>query len=564
MKLLRFKIGSLPDNTQFRSLYSGFEVTFRDLGLESPQALDEFNPFCFAGLNGRGKSNVLEALATVFFHLECCVAKFLPRSYVAFSREVCPVDAFTVEYLIQRYNGSRSVDNFDRVRVEKKSGQIPCMYVSPYHESGPGTPISLEPVTDQEGNVVAAAPGKIYLPDRIIGYSSGENEILSLPFRKSRLINYDKYKEDFSHDRAFELPENSLIYVDAGMSQAVLLACLLFEDSKTTLDAFKNPLKIKDILSFRININLHKLQDENREPITGHVQPYIEILKKCATCYYEEKPQERNHYVGSLALDFYVNPATRTLFRKYFRTSFDFFRFFQVLYELNYHFIPESLKQDIYASKGIYHQEKLPEGTPDQHIFYFQNFYILKELGSKLPPAPLLLKEFSDGEHQFIHTMGICLMLQDQRSLLLLDEPETHFNPEWRSKFIQMLSRSLQACHNNNLLQDVIITSHSPFIVSDCKSDNVILFRPDPKGRPTAQKASTLNITTYGMSVNLLTTRIFEEKHTIGDYAMSKIAHYQYRLRNGEKRETILTEMNAEMGDSVEKLLLINEFWNKE
>jgi len=64
MKLLRLKV-----NVPFRSLAGGFEIVFLrewDYGRCS-----EFHPYCLAGLNGSGKSNVLEALAAIFYHIEC-------------------------------------------------------------------------------------------------------------------------------------------------------------------------------------------------------------------------------------------------------------------------------------------------------------------------------------------------------------------------------------------------------------------------------------------------------------------------------------------------------------
>ncbi len=73
-------------------------------------------------------------------------------------------------------------------------------------------------------------------------------------------------------------------------------------------------------------------------------------------------------------------------------------------------------------------------------------------------------------------------------------------------------------------------------------------------------KAAALHIKTYGMSVNLLTTRVFEEGQTIGDYALEKIRYYRCRLSKGERIENLLDEINRELGDSVEKLLLIHEF----
>lgn len=64
MKLLRLKL-----NVPFRSLSAGFEIYFLrewDYG-----RCFEFHPCCLAGRNGSGKSNVLEVLASIFYHMEC-------------------------------------------------------------------------------------------------------------------------------------------------------------------------------------------------------------------------------------------------------------------------------------------------------------------------------------------------------------------------------------------------------------------------------------------------------------------------------------------------------------
>lgn len=67
-----------------------------------------------------------------------------------------------------------------------------------------------------------------------MAYSSGENETLSIPFIKSRFIHLHEFREDIINDVVdYSLPENSLIYIDANMSQAILLSCLLFEDPMT-------------------------------------------------------------------------------------------------------------------------------------------------------------------------------------------------------------------------------------------------------------------------------------------------------------------------------------------
>ncbi|MBK6363983.1 MAG: restriction system-associated AAA family ATPase [Saprospiraceae bacterium] len=344
-----------------------------------------------------------------------------------------------------------------------------------------------------------AAQGKIYLPDIIVGYSSGENEILSIPFIKSRLINFDKYVEDFKAEYKFEEPENSLIYIDEGMSQAVLLACLIYENEET-LKPFKNELGIIGLRSFRmvinnLTLNRNHYYSSKNPKVLDHIKLTFEKLKLLASCCYESKVTkavyDKEIETEHIYMDFFVDSELIKGLKILFPISFDFFRFFQVLYELNIIAFSNEEKEDIYKSKGYYIDYKVPKGLPNETSFFFEDFFILKNIQDEDEPKPLLLREFSDGEHQFIHTMGICLMLKNRRSLLLLDEPETHFNPSWRAKFIKILDDSIKAGSkdlmyglnpaNINYLKDILLTSHSPFIISDCMPDNVLFFDRNPE-----------------------------------------------------------------------------------
>jgi restriction system-associated AAA family ATPase len=288
MKLLKLEIGDLQKEKQFRSLHAGFKVEFHSLDDKGIKAMDSFSPFCFAGLNGSGKSNVLEALAAIYYHLECCVAIFTPESFKKhFRPNECNPDAFTLEYLIGRPNNSEYViPNLFKIIIIKELGKAPKLFrqAFPFSENEMLIEESLEP-PKKKGNQ-EPAPAKIYLPDIIAGYSSGENEILSLPFRKSRLLNFDKYREDSQESRPFVEPENSLIYIDAEMSQTVLLACLLYEDEEA-LKPLKKELGIIGLKSFRMNLNnheLHKNKDsKNTIAALNHCKDSIEKLKKCAT-----------------------------------------------------------------------------------------------------------------------------------------------------------------------------------------------------------------------------------------------------------------------------------------
>lgn len=570
MKLLKLKI---ENNDGFRSLQKNFEINFHSLA--NAEAMEYFRPFCFAGLNGSGKSNVLEALANIFYHLEICVARYLPKSIQNsrnFSRSKCTPDAFILEYLIGQHNRKNyTLFYFDKIKIIKKEGQEPQMFIQPFpfDESVEEREVSLIPSKNKE----VAAEGKSYLPAHVIGYSSGENEILSLPFIKSRLIHLDEYlqatRDDYSY---YEEPENSLIYIDNNMSQAVLLTCLLFENNETLA-----PLRDVDntgilgLRSFRISIHLQDFEFKDDHGIIQKLpilrlleNRQLDILKNCSTSWFLD------HKTNTLWLDFYVDDITKKAFRTHFLNSLECFQLFRLLYELNNYFIDESTKADVYRSKGVYTDGKLPTPSPTQDVFHFLDFYITKELKKTGEEKDLLLRSFSDGEHQFIHTMGICLLLKDRRTLLLLDEPETHFNPKWRAKFVKVLNDSIEAGNKGNnfnvhLLKDVLLTSHSPFIISDCLPDNVILFEKDIKGTTTAKKVSELDnsFNTYGTSVELVLDRLFDYNQSIGDMSFSEIESINIENINTTEEIKKAKEILRQLGESIEKDMVLSQLNKK-
>src|SRR6267154_1409780 len=110
MKLLRLKL-----NTDFRSLQAGFEIYFlRDF---DKAKLWDFMPYCLVGRNGSGKSNILEVLAAIFYHIECIYLDYKPDGFEGekdengrvtkegFFSEKCTPDTFELEYIFH-HDGS--------------------------------------------------------------------------------------------------------------------------------------------------------------------------------------------------------------------------------------------------------------------------------------------------------------------------------------------------------------------------------------------------------------------------------------------------------------------------
>ncbi|TDR47373.1 restriction system-associated AAA family ATPase [Tahibacter aquaticus] len=606
MKLLRLKITD-PDG--FRSLRFGFEHHFRtdwSLQDELAQAID-FAPFVCAGPNGSGKSNLLEALAAIFFQLEVLRVRrsFLPEALQDEAQDVSLV-AFELDYLI-------------RVPAEFRSPDSPSWAkVGVWKNAGESVRILWENQGDFSTDVYEAFKGghaDILLPQYVLGYSSGENEILSLPFFKMRFVQFDEYWNALTRQLSYPgHPETRLAYLDSGFSQAILLCNLLFQD-EATLQPFREDVGIEALREFRIilrrRISIDAVQleafdladeDQKRErrnriqaearirglsdsEISQSVDDWVRheiiksnpalsetdepgstryrlnllqllegddksslvvsALKRCATLNYIDDATD------TLVLDYWVNEATRQAFRENFDGSaLALFQAFQVLLTLNLYAVSEVLKADLYTSNSHYVSETVPTLASDQRIMRFKFVRFTKHGVAE----PMMLKELSDGEHQLLHSLGLCLLFRETNCLFLLDEPETHFNPDWRANFISRLRQCLPG--NGELAQEMLITTHTPFLISDSKPEKVLVFAKDKTSGKVSISHPDYN--TLGASINKITMNTFGKRETIGGHAQALLDALRARFEQGtEDKEALITEIHQQLGDSVEKVLLI-------
>ena len=582
MKLLRLKI---TDPKGFRSLQAGFEHRFRsDWDLQEEQG---FAPFVCAGPNGSGKSNLLEALAAIFYHLECIYLVNLPDSFRfeeeanpgGFRSETATPDGFEIEYLIRPQDAlkTKGYDGQAYVRVAKQPGAAPKWFLLNHAE--------------QEGAVeltIGQTLARQLLPDYILGYSSGENEILSLPFFKMRFVQFDEYDQALKQQLPYPgRPESRLVYLDSGFSQAILLCNLLFRDADA-LTPFRDDVKIDELKEFRIiirrsieveesRITAFGSQDESKQesieeivknhPALSAVEDetprkryrvnlvhlldgedtsdkIIPRLMRCATCWYLDEASD------TLTLDYRVNDATRQAFRENFdfevnRSPIALFQAFQVLLTLNLFAVSDPLKADLYQSDSHYVSETVPTLASDERIMRFKFVKFRKTDVAE----PVMLKNLSDGEHQLLHTLGLCLLFKNTQSLFLLDEPETHFNPDWRANFVTRLHQSF----NGSDGQEMLVTTHTPFLISDSRPEKVLVFNK----ADGVVSVSHPDYNTLGASINKITMATFGKRETIGGFAQGKLKKFRQDFEEGRDKEQLIAEINRQLGDSVEKVLLI-------
>jgi restriction system-associated AAA family ATPase len=374
-------------------------------------------------------------------------------------------------------------------------------------------------------------------------------------------------------------PDTRLAYLDDGFSQAILLCNLLMQE-ESTLQPFREDVGIEALQEFRIiirrsitvpvevantfasghpavmtdsetdtqRINLMQLLEAGPSSATNF-DPVVTRLKRCATCWFVDETND------TLVLDFWVNDATREAFRENFDYAFHqsplaLFQAFQVLLTLNLYAVSDALKADLYRSGSHYVSETVPTLASDQRIMRFKFVRFTKQGVVQ----SMMLKELSDGEHQLLHSLGLSLLFRNTNSLFLLDEPETHFNPDWRANFISRLRQCLPG--DGSVGQDMLITTHTPFLISDSKPEKVLVFKKDKvSGRVSISQP---DYNTLGASINKITMNTFGKRETIGSYARALLEELRMRFeQGGEDKDALITEIHQLLGDSVEKVLLI-------
>ena len=577
MKLLRLKITD-PDG--FRSLPCGFEHHFRsERSLKEELANpNDFAPFVCAGPNGSGKSNLLEALAAIFYQLELLRVRrsFLPEVLQSETLDFSPT-AFELDYLIRvpaEYRGSDSPE-WAKVGVWKNMGESARFLWENQSDFDTGAYEAFK-----------SGHADILMPEYVLGYSSGENQILSLPFFKMRFIQFDEYWDKLTKQSSYSgRPETRLAYLDNGFSQAILLCNLLFQD-ETTLQPFRQEVGIGALQTFRIilrrsiavtrqqvsaftsgeyllptetqdgrftdteaiyldeetgDYRLNLLQGLERDDHTSIVGK----LKRCATLHFHDEASD------TLILDYWVNDETKNAFRANFDNSpLALFQALQVLLALNLYSVSEVLKSDLYTSTSHYVSETVPTLASDERIMRFKNFYFTKQGVTE----PMLLKELSDGEHQLLHSLGLCLLFSNTRSLFLLDEPETHFNPSWRASFITRLGRCLGG--ENGSQTEMLITTHSPFLISDSTPDKVLVFSKNQDTGDVSINPPEYN--TLGASINKITHETFEKCETIGDGAQKVLQQLLTDPMSKTDPHGLARKIMDTVGDSIERTLAVH------
>jgi restriction system-associated AAA family ATPase len=408
--------------------------------------------------------------------------------------------------------------------------------------------------------------------------------------------------------------------MDYKSNASILLSNFLFKDNvlnpgaeNEELNYMKTVVDVEDIHSFKLVFNLDVKRDysynklkEKIEELTGssevgqilesfksllfqkvsipvQLQTFVTDLINCSTTqkitYFENSEDFSPNDFSSkdfstekkwkkLILYFHIDKESKRAFQETFaktRVS-GFFQNLYLLELLNIYNYSTELREDAKkAGLGKNISEMLPEIIKEDKIFYIDEVRLKK----KSDKSDIFYKNLSDGEHQFIQITGALLLMEEEGTIFILDEPSTHFNADWSAKFFSTLNeiylkRLERVQDKQQRRQNVIISTHSPIMLSDCKTRNVVWF--ERKEGKTETKE--LDFETYGASVDYIMKRLAkltDEKNS--SILIPKRALDDLRDKISKEDIDILTNAINEFGESSEKQFLfkkINELLEKE
>ncbi|MGQ7367315.1 AAA family ATPase [Streptococcus suis] len=139
-------------------------------------------------------------------------------------------------------------------------------------------------------------------------------------------------------------------------------------------------------------------------------------------------------------------------------------------------------------------------------------------------------KGMSSGEHALFNLFGRLYSIvekvrDDEGILLLLDEVDLGLHPEWQRRWISVALPIIQEIFKGKHIQ-IVMTTHSPIMLSDIYAENVIMLRKGDNGQRIIvenQGIEKNQVTTFGQNIHDLYRDSFFLESTRGEYAKEQI-----------------------------------------
>lgn len=461
---------AVPDFRNLRGLVIDFATHLEPrAGSASTAAPKPIRSHALIGQNGTGKSNLIEALITIFrdvdldreaafdYTLEYEIRGHVVRIQADLARQRRPLVWVDGDRVSQEYLNKN--DRPDKTpRDERRGPRLLPSHVFAYYSGRNERIEALFQDHQKRFNRLQEVTTDEVLPEDLLeNFTATEADI--------RAIEEAKRRRETRMKRAGDDRLRRLFYCRGGHSQLVLLACLLSDDP-----VFQKVLK---------NLHIESLESA------------LFVLKEP----YRLREKRRNGKFDDVDLN-EGDP------RFWYARGSVVSEFLDSLWQVAWAPIEQEVPQQIdfrgrtEKQRQLYlyvpTQAKLQElgrlvGGTDSFFRYAEGAYI----GDLIEEVRITVKkrdehggkvsftQLSEGELQMLTVLGLMRITREDHCLFLLDEPDTHLNPIWKLRYFDDIEGVLGA-EPGRLDQgqsQILITTHDPMMVSSLRREQVHILR---------------------------------------------------------------------------------------
>lgn len=398
------------------------------LYIDSYKLLKEFNVnfrkdvSILIGINGSGKSTILESIAQIFSD-----AFLKEKSKFGFKLEY---ELRIEEIIEQTVTTSEFKTEYLKVEISASKIDEPLAFKV----------FSGDKVIEKESEIEKKFGSfERILPSNIVIYYSGLADIMKqicLPHDEKLSVNFRKGNTNI---------HRPFFYFEPALFEIILLTLLSYEYGDIPEFLYQRA-KIKGVNSVKIILkkpSWGKVSIDDWWGAKGEVKTFLDFLDSlCSHLIIDERPLTRVSS-GNVFIETFQNESLIiTILGQ------------EKLFEIREHFVEEKTLFKILNTLII-------DGFSPEIKFSF-----IQEDEDDRKSFNVL----SEGEQQAIIVRGLIELVNNENTLFLFDEPDTYLHPSWQRNFIEDINQLAQSGEFNT--SQFLITTHSPQLLSNANPES--------------------------------------------------------------------------------------------
>jgi len=374
------------------------------------------------GINGSGKSTILETIAQIFSD-----AFLKEKSKFGFKLEY----ELRLEEIIEQ-TATTSEFKTDYIKVE--------IFASKKDETLSFKVYFGDEIIEKETEINSRfGIFEKILPSNIVIYYSGLADIMKqicLPHDEKLSVNFRKGNTNI---------HRPFFYFEPALFEIILLTLLSYEFGDVP-EFLEHRAKIKGVQSIQITLKKpawSKGKIEDWWGAKGEVKLFLDYLDSIGSPLIIDNDSPDNGSIGNVILEGWQNEVLNITILSQ-----------EKLFEIREHFVEEKTLFKILNTLII-------DGFSPEI-----KFSLIQEKDENTQSFNVL----SEGEQQAIIIRGLIELVNNENTLFLFDEPDTYLHPSWQRNFIENINQL--AARNDFSTSQFLITTHSPQLLSNADPEN--------------------------------------------------------------------------------------------